>query len=76
MQNLIQLLKSLTPIIIALVIAFVTWQGPHISASKVDAWGFKTDHIELSTTRHTSDRPAQTTKPTASKKKHKARKHP
>lgn len=39
MQNLIQLLKSLTPIIIALVIAFVAWQGPHISASKVDAWG-------------------------------------
>lgn len=76
MQNLIQLLKSLTPIIIALVIAFVAWQGPHISANKVDAWGFKADHIELTTTRHASDRPAQTTKPTASKKQHKARKHP
>lgn len=76
MQNLIQLLKSLTPIIVAFVIAFVAWQGPHISASKVEAWGFKADHIELTTTSHASDRPAQTTKPIASKKKHKARKHP
>ncbi|MDZ7324906.1 hypothetical protein N4G41_25060 [Kosakonia sacchari] len=76
MQNLNQLLKNLTPIIIALVIAFVAWRDPHISASKVDAWGVKADHIELSFTRNISVKPAQTTKPTAIKVKHKARKHP
>jgi hypothetical protein len=76
MQNLIQLLNSLKTIIVASLIFFVVWSGPNISANKVDAWGFKTDHIELTFTRHTSDKPAQTSKPTAHQKKHKARKHP
>ncbi|EIY4985556.1 hypothetical protein [Enterobacter hormaechei] len=76
MANLLQFIKYLSYLAIAVAIFIVCYSGAHLSACNVDTTGFKADQVEIFVGISKPDKPALTCKPPASKQKHKARKYP